>query len=268
MDSCRIAFAGDRDIAVWVLDYLLRQNVQPLALLVPSPAKASHATDLMARCAYLSSDYIMQGAEFRLPAAQQRLSDLNLDFIIGIHFPYLVPESVLAIPRHGVLNLHPAYLPYNRGWHTPSWAILDGTPVGATLHFMDADIDTGDIVHRKLATVAPDDTADKLYQKLKQLELETFIEAWPALADGSFARVSQHEEVGTVHRRIDLFTESVQRLDLDSVVNTGQFLRRLRALTTNRLDEAAYFEVDGQRYRVQIAIHPERPAGNVMEQHT
>ncbi len=257
----RIAFAGDRDIAVHVLDFLLGQGLRPLALLVPGPAHASHADALIARCGHLSADQILVGQQFRQPAGLDLLRALDLDFIIGVHFPLIIPAEVLAAPRQGVLNLYPAYLPYNRGWHTPTWALLEGTPIGATLHFMDVGVDTGDIVHQRQIVVSPADTADSLYARLKQLEYELFVEAWPALADGSYRRQPQPSDGGSAHRRQELFTPAIQQIELDAQLRADDLLRRLRALTTSRLDEAAYFEVDGRRYRVQVRITPDDTQG-------
>ncbi len=257
MSGPRIAFAGDRDIGVAVLKFILRQGIPPLALLVSDAGQASHSAELAALCAYLQPEQIFRGREFRQAQGLAALRALNLDYIIGVHFPYLVPPPVLELPRIGVLNLHPAYLPYNRGWHTVSWALLEGTAIGATLHFMDAGIDTGDIVHQKLLDVSPADTADSLYRRVKQLELEVFEEAWPLLVSGSYTRTAQPPNVGTTHKRDDLFRDDIQRIDLDQHIEAGDLLRRLRALTTNRVDEAAYFEINGKRYRVQVRVHEE-----------
>lgn len=201
----------------------------------------------------------MTGKAFRTEQGISLLSSLNLDYIIGIHFPYIVPERVLAIPRIGVLNLHPAYLPFNRGWHTPSWAILEETPIGATLHFMDTGVDTGDIIHQKEVMVSPGDTAHTLYQKLKACEFETFCEAWPGIADGTYARKNQDGLVGTEHKRSELFAKEIQEISLDATMPVGQLVRRLRALTTNDVSEAAYFIEDRKRYRVQVSITEEVP---------
>lgn len=257
MAEPRIAFAGDRDIAVWVLDFLLDQGVRPLALLIPDTDKASHDQALIERCDFLPPERILRGKAFRQPEGLELLRALELDFIVGIHFPLIVPPAVLELPRHGVLNLHPAFLPYNRGWHTPSWALLEQTPIGATLHFMEAGVDMGDIVHQQELAVSPGDTANSLYRRLKALELEVFRAAWPALAAGSYTRRPQRPDEGTAHRRQELFSPEVQRIDLDAQVRAGDLLRRLRALTTNRIDEAAYFEVDGRRFRVQVQIQEE-----------
>lgn len=260
MNNLRIAFAGDRDIAVWVLDFILSQGCQPLALLVPDLKHASHAEQLITRCSFLDPDNILTGRSFREPRGVELLRELELDYVIGIHFPLIIPGSVLTTPRHGVLNLHPAYLPYNRGWHTPTWAIMDGTPIGATLHFMDAGVDTGDIVHQKKLTVSPGDTANTLYARLKQLEFEVFKEAWPLIVTGDFIRQPQSSIDGTAHKRCDLFAQAIQQIDLEQEMKVGDLLQRLRALSTNQTSEAAYFEAEGVRYRVQVNIVAEPPA--------
>jgi methionyl-tRNA formyltransferase len=257
MSKIRFAFAGDRDIAAWVLDFLRGEGARPEALLLSGPDRASHADELVRRCSDLPDIPVLSGDEFRSEQGMGILRSLELDYIFCIHFPYLVPREVLDLPAEGVLNLHPAYLPFNRGWHTPSWALLEGTPIGATLHFMDEGLDTGDIVHQRHLEVMPNDTADTLYRRLKALELKVFREAWPALRDRNYARRPQDPEAGTMHRRKDLFADSVQRLDPSAQLPVSEVLLRLRALTTNQRGEAAYFDAGGRRYRVQVIIHEE-----------
>ncbi len=241
-------------MSTWVLQHLLDKGVNPLALLVP--AQASHAEELRAMCPSLAEDRVLVGRRFAEPAGVELLRALALDYVIGVHFPLLVPDAVLELPKHGVLNLHPAYLPWGRGWHTPSWAILEDTPVGATLHFMDSGVDTGDIVDQQRLEVSPGDTADSLYRRLKQMELELFERAWPALAEGTYQRRPQESE-GTTHRRQDLLEEDHRRIPLDATTTAGDLLRTLRALTTDRREEAAFYELDGRRFRVTVEIDEE-----------
>ncbi len=253
----RFAFAGDRDIAVWVLDHILASGHQPLALLVSDTDRATHDQDLIARCA--NGIPVLRGNGFRTEEGVATLASLDLDFVVGIHFPYIIPSEVLELPRQGVINLHPAYLPYNRGWHTPSWAILEGTPVGATLHFMEEAVDAGDIIHQRALEVAAADTADSLYARLKELEYDVFKEAWPNLVNGTFSRTPQDPGAGTSHQRRDLFDDSVRQIDLERPISPADLLRKLRALTTNDPSEAAFFDVDGQRFHVQINIEEAPP---------
>ncbi len=250
----KYAFAGDRDIAVQVLQFLLDQGHSPAALILSEPDQASHAMELRGLVPGLPDKAIITGTDVSSPRTVELLRGLGLDFIFGIHFPHLISGDLLRIPRHGFLNLHPAFLPYNRGWHTPSWAILDQTPYGATLHAMSEALDAGDIIHQKPLQIRPDDTADTLYARVKALELEVFMEAWPLLLTRTHERRVQQPGMGTSHRKKDLSHESIARIRLDEKTTAGALIDRLRALTTNHPDEAAWFEKDGHRYRIQVSI--------------
>jgi len=49
-----------------------------------------------------------------------------------------------------IINLHIAYLPYNRGAHPNFWSFIENTPAGITIHKIDKGIDTGHIIFNKL----------------------------------------------------------------------------------------------------------------------
>jgi methionyl-tRNA formyltransferase len=254
----RIAFAGDRPLAVRVLDYLIDEaGVRPVALLLPSEGRASHDVDLLSRCPDVGRQRILRGRAFAQQPAVDLLDSLNLDFLVSVHFPYLFPSSVLRLPRRGCLNVHPALLPHNRGWHTASWALLEDAPLGATVHFMDEGVDTGDIVHQVAVPVGPGDTAETLYPRVFEAELRAFREAWPLIVEGNHERRRQRAEDGSAHQRDDLAKTGKQRLDLEQQLTVEEILRRLRALTTSRPEEACYYEVDGRRYRVRVTITEE-----------
>ena len=257
----KFLFAGDRDVAVDVLVALLESGDRPAALLLPDEDRASHDDALVELCGGPGiSPMVIRARHLHQPASLEFLRTLELDYIVSVHFPHIIKAPVLATAKHGALNLHPAYLPYNRGWHTPTWAILDGTPAGATLHYMSESLDAGDVVYQEQLPAEPDDTAHTLYQKLKSLEVRVFREGWQRIRKGRREGTPQAGEVATTHRRRDLFDPAVQRIDLDGVFRAADLLRRLRALTTSRLDEAAYFESGDRKYRVQITITPDGAA--------
>lgn len=212
----------------------------------------SSGDQLISRCQFLDSSRIIRGKEISRKSTIEILRFLNLDYLICIHYPYIIPDSILTIPAEGVLNLHPAYLPYNRGWHTPTWAIFENTPFGATMHFMNSSLDTGDIIHQKQLIVSPGDTADVLYKKALSLEFDVFREIWPRLAEKNYTRILQCPSAGTMHRKKDII--SIQEIHLDEQTTARKLLTQLRALSTNRTDESAYFEEAGKKYRVSITI--------------
>jgi methionyl-tRNA formyltransferase len=179
----------------------------------------------------------------------------DLDFLICVHYPFIMRSPILSIPRTGVLNIHPAYLPFNRGWNTPTWAILEGTPYGATIHFMNETLDMGDIIGRKELNIEPDDTADSLYKKVFGVELTLFKEIWPKLVSQQYDRIVQQPDTGTMHKKRDLV--SIRCLQMDKPTTAREVITQLRALTTNNHDESAYFEEQGKKYRIVISIQRE-----------
>ncbi len=250
----RFVYGGDRQIGVDVLRFLQQQGAEPLGLLLPEPGQGSHSEELRSIFPYIESRCVWQGRFYRDPAVLEALQSLELDYIVCIHLPTLIPRSVLSIPKHGVLNSHPAFLPYNRGWHSAVWSILDGTPFGATLHFMSEVVDAGDIVHQKALEKRPTDTGDTLYKRALALEFDVFREAWPSLASFSYTRTPQREEIATCRKMKELAYSHLQELDLHALIRIRDLIDRLRALTTNRVSESAFFTENGTKYRIQISI--------------
>jgi methionyl-tRNA formyltransferase len=61
-------------------------------------------------------------------------------------FPHRIPAALLRLPRHGFLNVHPSLLPRYRGPAPVFWQLRAGeTETGVTVHWLDADLDTGDL---------------------------------------------------------------------------------------------------------------------------
>jgi methionyl-tRNA formyltransferase len=246
----KYVFAGDRQISVNILIWMIGKGYSPSALMVSSGKNESHADELI-KISKLSEDKIFIGYSFSELSSIETLKSLGADYFIGIHFPYIIPNEVLIIPKIGFLNLHPAYLPYNKGWHTPSWAILDDTPYGATLHFMSEALDEGDIIHQKIMEVKSNDTANSLYTRVLSLEEEVFQEGFEDLLSLNPQKIKQNFK-GTSHSKRDLM--KVQEINLLEIYKAEELISKIRALTTNDINEAAYFIKDGQKIMIQINL--------------
>jgi methionyl-tRNA formyltransferase len=166
-------------------------------------------------------------------------------------FDYIVPPDVMALFPRGVVNLHPSYLPYNRGQYPNVWSIVEGTPAGVTLLFMDRGIDMGDVIAQTQVTVEPVDTGESLYRKLEQAGLELFQAEWPRIASGELTRVAQDPGAGTIHRVRDV--EAIDRIDLDATYTGRELLNVLRARTF-RPYKGAYFEDAGRRVYLRLEL--------------
>ncbi len=174
------------------------------------------------------------------------------ELVVSSGFEHIVPKEVIEIPRKGIVNLHPSYLPYNRGAHPYIWPLIDDTPAGVSVHFMDEGLDTGPLVARKEVRVKPDDDAESLRDRLMVEQFELFKDSWNDIVEGNAEE--QRPDLGTVHRKNDL--DRVSHLDLDEEMKLGEALDLLRALSYG--DKAlAHFEEDGKNYSVSIEISEE-----------
>lgn len=254
----KYGFAGDRQLSVDILEFLIHKGYEPSFLIVGDCKDASHKQELI-KLSGLKANNIHNMQFMNDLEKMEFLTDYDVDYIIGIHFPYIISERVLSIPKIGFLNLHPAYLPYNKGWHTPSWAILDKKKYGATLHFMSKELDAGDIVAQEEIKVEPHLTANELYKRVLDLEKRVFINAFPELVGLNPKRIQQVVK-GTSHNKKDL--AKIQEINMDNKVLPMELIDKLRALTTNDIKEAAYFIVDGKKYSVQVnmIIHEDQIA--------
>lgn len=249
----KYGFAGDRLISVNILKFLIDKGYKPSFLIVNKNKDSSHREHLIG-ISQLDNIDIYDISFLNQDENTNLLANYNVDYIFGIHFPCIISDILLSIPKVGFLNLHPAYLPYNKGWHTPSWAIIDKTKYGATLHFMSKELDAGDIIAQKEIEVTPDLTANALYREVLETEEQLFKECFTNLTTLRPNKIEQNES-GTSYRKKDL--AKIQEINLNDKVSPIELIDKLRALTTNDIDEAAYFIVDDKKYRVQVSIVPE-----------
>ncbi|GIM60945.1 MULTISPECIES: formyltransferase family protein [Flavobacteriales] len=247
----RYGFAGDRQIAADILQLLINLEYKPSFLMINSNDTATHNEELV-RISGLDSKNIFTNKDLKTSSFYDTIKNYEVDYIFGIHYPFIIDESLINMPKIGFLNLHPAYLPFNRGWHTPSWAIYENTKYGATLHFMSKDLDKGDIIHQKEIEIGKEDTANTLYKKVLDLEFLTFKEALPELIALKPNRIKQNNDEGTEHKRSDL--ELIREISLNEKIYPLDLIKKIRALTTNNIDEAAYFKIDGKKYRIRVEI--------------
>lgn len=150
-----------------------------------------------------------------------------------------------------MLNLHPSYLPYNKGANPNVWSIVEGTPAGATLHFIDPGVDTGDIVAQMTVPVEPVDTARTLYGNLERACVTLFENQWPAIRAGQIPRRRQDETAGTSHMQKDM--RRLDRIELDKQYTSRELINILRARTFPPYP-GAYYEDQGRRVYMRIQL--------------
>lgn len=107
------------------------------------------------------------------------------DVLLTIGYGVLLPETVLAVPHHGCLNLHFSLLPRWRGAAPVQRAIEAGDAIsGVTVFQLDQGMDTGPIYSVKRFALDPDITSDELFFELGQLGVEAVEDSLNAIHNG------------------------------------------------------------------------------------
>jgi methionyl-tRNA formyltransferase len=128
------------------------------------------------------------------------ISENQVNFLISYGYRHILKKDVLDLFPARAINLHIAYLPYNRGADPNFWSFIEGTPKGVTIHFLDEGVDTGDIIVQKEVCFDPDiETLGSTYQKLQTEIQNLFFENWALIKEIKAERRPQIG-VGTTHR--------------------------------------------------------------------
>jgi phosphoribosylglycinamide formyltransferase-1 len=92
---------------------------------------------------------------------------------------------VLRFHQGKIINTHPALLPDFPGAHAVREALAAGvSQTGATIHFVDKGVDTGEVIGQVIVKVEPGDTEVSLHERIKQAERELLIATVSEIANG------------------------------------------------------------------------------------
>ncbi|MBA7506955.1 dTDP-4-amino-4,6-dideoxyglucose formyltransferase [subsurface metagenome] len=157
---------------------------------------------------------------------------------------------MLKIPPKGVINLHPAFLPYNKGANPNVWSIIEGTPSGVSLHFIDEGIDTGPIIEREKVNSDYTDTGKTLYEKLEKASIKLFKQKWESIKNDNFSIIKTKEK-GSMHYVKDF--HSLDEIDPKKKYYALDLINILRARTFPPY-KGSFFKIDGKKYYIEIEI--------------
>lgn len=121
---------------------------------------------------------------------QLMLRDRKTDLIVLAGFLWLVPQPIIDEYRGRIINIHPALLPlfggmgmYGERVHR---AVLDAgcKESGITIHYVNEEYDSGDIIFQARCPVLPEDDADALASRVHELEYRHYPEVISKIIDG------------------------------------------------------------------------------------
>lgn len=195
----KLIFMGTPQFAVPCLKKLLAGGHEIVAV-VTAPAKPAGRGQKMT-----ASAIKLVAEAYHLPVLQpehldaadfiQQLRSFKADLFVVVAFRIL-PESVLAVPPRGAINLHASLLPKYRGAAPINWALIRGeTKTGVTTFFIDKHVDTGEILLQQSVPIRSTMTAGELHDLLSTIGADVMLRTVDGIAAGTLTATVQVGEV-------------------------------------------------------------------------
>ena len=202
--------------------------------LTPSPVKAfAQAHDLP----------VYQPQKVREEEFAAELERLAPELIVVVAFGQILPQRVLDIPPLGCINVHASLLPRYRDAAPMQRCLMAGeTVTGVTTMFMDAGLDTGDMLLRKEVAIDADMTLETLHDTLSDIGAELLVETIEALTADTLTRTKQDDGASCYAA---MLTKETGKIDwTKSAVELHNLVRALDSWP------GAYAELDGKTYKI------------------
>lgn len=228
-NKLKIAFFGTPESAVIVLEELKKAGLTP-SLIITTPDKPKGR-----RLVLTPPPVGVWAKENKVNFVQSDVLDDTLldllhegdfDLFIVASYGKILPKELLALPKHGALNIHPSLLPRLRGPSPIISAILQGeSKTGVTIMLLDAGMDSGPIVAQASIEPTPwPPRANELEELLFTEGAKLLVEIIPRWTSGKIKPEAQSEDKAT-------FTKKIKKedglIELDG--NAYQNLLKIRA---------------------------------------
>lgn len=253
-DTPLFAFFGTPDIAVIVLEELKKQDLIPALIVTAPDQKQGRGMQLTPPPVKVWAEKegidVIQPENFTDDPALDVLLNSSWDAFVVVAYGKILPDSVINLPDHGTLNVHPSLLPKLRGASPIRSAILeDMRETGVTIMHMDEKMDHGPIVAQARIEIEEEDwplPGRVLDELLAHAGGELLAETLPAWIAGDIVAESQDHAQATLTTKI---TKDMGEINLAD--DPYQNLLKIRAFDGS---PGTYFftEKNGAKTRVKI----------------
>jgi methionyl-tRNA formyltransferase len=195
----RIVFFATPDFAVPTLE-LLVASAHEVVLVVSRPDKPVGRHQVLTAPPVVEAARslgleVVQPKSLKGDDAAQALAASAADVAVVVAYGKLIPAELLAIPRHGFVNLHPSLLPRHRGPSPIQWALVCGDrATGVTTMQLDEGMDTGPILLQERVPIEDEETAEMLAPRLAAIGADLVVRTLDGLEQGTITPRPQPED--------------------------------------------------------------------------
>jgi methionyl-tRNA formyltransferase len=146
---------------------------------------------------------IYQPEKIGAPASVAQMKYLRPDLLVVVAYGQILSKEVLALPRHGCLNIHASLLPKYRG-ASPIHAAIKASErqSGITIMWMGEGLDTGDILLQEAVSLRRHETTETLHDRLAQLAPGPLLKAIALIGESKAPRQRQDNARATLTKKL------------------------------------------------------------------
>jgi len=126
------------------------------------------------------------------------VKDKKIDFIVCDRAQFLIKKDIIDLLPKKIINLHPSFLPWGRGYYPNYWSIKLKFPHGVTIHFIDEGIDSVDIIAQTKCGYSKTETLRTTYSRLRKLMIALFKCCWPEIRLNKMTGIPQNAKNGNI----------------------------------------------------------------------
>ena len=167
---------------------------------------------------------------------------LKPDVICVVAYGKILPQEILEIPKLGCINVHGSLLPQYRGAAPIQWAVLNGDKItGVTTMYMNAGMDTGDIILKEETQIGEDETTGELWNRLTEIGANLLVKTLKQIKDGSAPRIPQ----GIQYTMAPMIDKKMSKIDWENktAIEIKNLVRGLNPIM------GAYSYLDGKKIK-------------------
>ena len=195
----KIVFMGTPAAAVPTLERILKDGHEVVAVYSqpdrPSGRGNKISFSSVKQFAVDNGLPVFQPVKIKIPETIETFRSHDADVAVVVAYGRILPETFLSAYPKGAINVHFSLLPKYRGAAPVNWAIVNGeTRTGVTTMKMDAGLDTGGILLKRVTEIGKSETTPELMEKLSLLgadllseTIAMYDELVPQPQDGSLA---------------------------------------------------------------------------------
>jgi methionyl-tRNA formyltransferase len=252
MSNTRIVFFGTPRFAVTILDELKNAGIVP-SLIVTAPDRPA-GRGLVLTPPPVKDWALLNNLDFVQPSKLSTLnSELDVvlnsewDLFIVAAYGKILPQSVLDVPAHGTLNVHPSLLPKFRGASPIESQILaDERTVGVSIMELDHEMDHGPILAQASITLDQWPVRARDLEELLATEGGALLaESIPPYMSGELVPTAQDHELAT-------FTKKIEKADGELDLTADGYQNYLKYCAYDEWPGSFFFQ-DGKRIKIVSA---------------